>query len=337
MKDDNDEDEQQRRQKRQRKGIDDDDAGDLEKEGAKNNETVDEESGSTAAAAAATVVPLPWAQRHPDIPSTEHYHMSWMHAAVVTHCVHNGKHGYVVTASADGVVKFWKRLPVAAAGGGGGSGTSTGIVAASESGQGHGQDAPLEFVKSFAAHDGPVGHLAMDNALSQDFCCSIGATDGLIKFYDVRLFDSVSMIQTKHSNAVEPPSSSSSSTPPISKSRPNVCLCEWFNIVLVAGAASGGSCMTTSALAVSDSKYPGCIYIYSPDDDHTANEQQSASSSSSVLQTITLHGTSRITALAYNRAYHCMISTDEMVRSRDVCCCALFSIHMTNSLFVSTT
>jgi WD40 repeat protein len=279
-----DEDDQERRQKRQRKQSDDD--GALEK-AAKDNKEVDENS---SAAGAATAVPLPWAKRHPDVPSTDHYHTSWMHAAVVTHCVHNGKHGYVVTASADGVVKFWKRLPVA-------NGTA-----------GEGQEGCLEFVKSFAAHDGPVGHLAMDNSLSQDLCCSIGANDGLIKFYDVRLFDSVSMIQTNISPTSLADKNEPSSTT-MRRQPANVCLCEWFSIVLVAGGA-----MTTSALAVTDARNPGSIYVYSPDD--TANEQsptQSASSSSSVLQTITLHGTSRITALAYNPAYHCMISTDEKV------------------------
>ena len=115
-----------------------------------------------------------------DIPLSEHYHVSWMHAAVVTSAVTSLKHGYVITASADGIVKFWKRLQV------------DGPDAASAD-----QGPPcLEFVKSFTAHAGSVLSLAMDEEESGgDMCCSVGA-DGLLKFYEVSTFDALTMIVT---------------------------------------------------------------------------------------------------------------------------------------------
>ena len=46
------------------------------------------------------------------IPTSSHYHVSLMHRDIVTHAVSSEKHGYVVTASQDGVVKFWKRMTI---------------------------------------------------------------------------------------------------------------------------------------------------------------------------------------------------------------------------------
>ena len=46
------------------------------------------------------------------IPTTSHYHVSLMHRDIVTHVVSSEKHGYVVTSSQDGVVKFWKRMTI---------------------------------------------------------------------------------------------------------------------------------------------------------------------------------------------------------------------------------
>ena len=46
-----------------------------------------------------------------DIPTSAHYKVSFAHRAVVTKVVTSLKHGYVITASDDGIVKFWKRQP----------------------------------------------------------------------------------------------------------------------------------------------------------------------------------------------------------------------------------
>ncbi|KAL3906084.1 MAG: hypothetical protein SGILL_009417 [Bacillariaceae sp.] len=117
-----------------------------------------------------------------EIPSSSHYQISFMHKATVTHVVASNRHGYVVTACQDGIVKFWKR-------------TSTSV----EEQQAHQKKKEelstpcLEFVKSFTAHIGPLSALCIDPA--EDTVASVGAEDGLIKFYDVSTFDATSMIR----------------------------------------------------------------------------------------------------------------------------------------------
>eukprot|EP00934_Nitzschia_sp_Nitz4_P001745 Nitzschia sp. Nitz4//scaffold40_size135432//12515//14672//NITZ4_003228-RA/size135432-augustus-gene-0.6-mRNA-1//1//CDS//3329551171//1745//frame0 len=118
-----------------------------------------------------------------EIPTSSHYHVSFMHKATVTHVVSSSRHGYVVTASEDGVVKFWKR-------------SATEI---SDEPVGKNTDTPtpcLEFVKSFTAHSSRVVSLCLD--ASEDTVASIGK-DGLIKLYDVSTFDATAMIKTDQS------------------------------------------------------------------------------------------------------------------------------------------
>ena len=107
-----------------------------------------------------------------DIPMSAHYRISYMHRDVVTKVVTSLKHGYVITASDDGIVKFWKRQPA---------------------------DSPeqvcLEFVKSFTAHIGAVLALAVSHD-GGDTAASIG-NDNVIKLYDVSAFDVTGMIKTK--------------------------------------------------------------------------------------------------------------------------------------------
>ena len=94
----------------------------------------------------------------PDIPLSQHYHVSWMHAATITAVVTSVKHGYVITADSAGIVKFWKRLkiqqPLAADDKNkkhASSTTSTGTATTSPS-----LHPCIEFVKSFTAHAGPI-------------------------------------------------------------------------------------------------------------------------------------------------------------------------------------
>lgn len=115
-------------------------------------------------------VPALW-----DIPTSAHYRISFMHRQVVTKVVASDKHGYVLTASDDGLVKFWKRQPADAT-----------------------PDCCLEFVKSFTAHIGAVLALIVDTTTAggADTAASIGE-DNVIKLYDVSAFDVAGMIKTK--------------------------------------------------------------------------------------------------------------------------------------------
>ena len=112
---------------------------------------------------------------------SSYYEVSYMHREVVTQVVTSIKHGYVISASSDGIVKFWKRLPT----------TSTG-----ETGE-----KCLEFVKSFTAHVGPVFSLCISH--SGDTVVSVGASDNILKVYDVSTFDVTGMIKLQQSNNSE--------------------------------------------------------------------------------------------------------------------------------------
>jgi peptidylprolyl isomerase domain and WD repeat-containing protein 1 len=123
-----------------------------------------------------------------EIPSTAHYQISFMHKAIVTHLVSSTRHGYVVTACEEGIVKFWKRT--AAAIPDDNQHPNHGTIQKGEE-----PSTPcLEFVKSFTAHIGPLAALCLDP--SEDTIASIGRDDGMIKFYDVSTFDATAMIKT---------------------------------------------------------------------------------------------------------------------------------------------
>ncbi len=95
------------------------------------------------------------------LPMAEMYEKSYMHKDVVSHvCVSSETH-FLLTASADGSLKFWRKNPES-----------------------------IEFVKSLTAHSGAI----VDMKLSRDGknLCSIGA-DHFVKFYDVLNFDMVFM------------------------------------------------------------------------------------------------------------------------------------------------
>ena len=118
-----------------------------------------------------------------EIPTSAHYQISFMHKTTVTHVISSGRHGYVITACEEGVVKFWKRTS----------------AEPPEKQMAGGKEPPtpcLEFVKSFTAHIGPVVSLCLDP--SEDTVASIGS-DGLIKLYDVSTFDATAMLKTNQS------------------------------------------------------------------------------------------------------------------------------------------
>ena len=96
----------------------------------------------------------------------------------------------MITGSADGVVKFWKRTATyasdAAATSHGGGGAAAAVGASSSR--------CLEFVKSYSSHVGPLLALVTSQP-NGDSAVSIGY-DGTIKFYDVATFDVSGMIRT---------------------------------------------------------------------------------------------------------------------------------------------
>ena len=117
------------------------------------------------------------------LPSASMYERSFMHQNTVTH-VQWTKSNFLVTASAEGHVKFWKKK-VAQRATTGGAGDAGG---AGPSGAGE-----IEFIKRYCAHVGPVTALAA----SKDgiWLASISAKDSVVCVFDVVNFDMVNRIQ----------------------------------------------------------------------------------------------------------------------------------------------
>jgi peptidylprolyl isomerase domain and WD repeat-containing protein 1 len=90
------------------------------------------------------------------LPSAEMYERSYMHRDVVTHIAVT-RTEYIITASQDGHVKFWKKLPVG-----------------------------IEFVKHFRAHSDPITSIAVS---SDGLWLATCAKDRTLKIYDVINFD----------------------------------------------------------------------------------------------------------------------------------------------------
>jgi len=131
-----------------------------------------------------------------------------MHRSTVTRIAASSKHGMVLTASTDGVVKFWKRT------------TSTDVTSSTNTANNNNNNVSnnsrnpfhaagggccLEFVKSYTAHVGVIAALVVSVPDDGDVAASVGESDGMIKFYDVSTFDVTGMIQTnkndKNSNS----------------------------------------------------------------------------------------------------------------------------------------
>lgn len=96
------------------------------------------------------------------LPSATCYEKSYMHVGELAHVRVTPKTDFVVTASVDGQLKFWKKKPK-----------------------------EIEFVKRFYAHVGPV----TDVTISPDgeWLCTIGSKDKVLNVFDVVNFDMVSM------------------------------------------------------------------------------------------------------------------------------------------------
>jgi peptidylprolyl isomerase domain and WD repeat-containing protein 1 len=92
------------------------------------------------------------------LPSASLYERSFMHRDEVTHTVFaRGSTDFLITASADGHIKFWKKMTEG-----------------------------VEFVKHYHAHLGPVHDLQASSDGQKLASCS---SDKTIKFYDVNSFD----------------------------------------------------------------------------------------------------------------------------------------------------
>lgn len=98
-----------------------------------------------------------------NLPSSEAYERSYMHRDIVTHVLVTPLTDFIITASCDGHIKFWKKVA-----------------------------AGIEFVKHFRAHLGNVQDLSVDSTGKLLCSCS---NDKTAKIFDVVNFDMINMIK----------------------------------------------------------------------------------------------------------------------------------------------
>ncbi|CAG2209963.1 PPWD1 [Mytilus edulis] len=98
-----------------------------------------------------------------NLPSAQYYEKSFMHRDVITHLAVS-KSDFIVTASCDGHVKFWKKK----------------------------EEEGIEFVKHFRSHLGNIQDLGMSP--NGEFCCTI-SDDKSAKVFDVVNFDMINMMK----------------------------------------------------------------------------------------------------------------------------------------------
>lgn len=96
-----------------------------------------------------------------NLPSSETYEHSYMHRDVVTHIIVT-KTDFVITASQDGHLKFWKK-----------------------------QEEGIEFVKHFRCHLAPITHVSA-NSTGTLLCTT--SSEKTVKVFDVVNFDMINMI-----------------------------------------------------------------------------------------------------------------------------------------------
>lgn len=100
-----------------------------------------------------------------NLPCAESYERSFMHRDVVTHCVVTNS-DFIVTASCDGHIKFWKKV-----------------------------EKGLEFVKHFRTHLGSITDIASN--VPGTLLCS-ASSDKSLKIFDVLNFDMIDMMKLEY-------------------------------------------------------------------------------------------------------------------------------------------
>ena len=101
-----------------------------------------------------------------NLPNAPFYEHSFMHRDTITHIAISKQTEFIITASIDGHVKFWKKM-----------------------------NDNIEFVKHFQAHLGPINCLSLSPDGSKLLTTS---TDQMIKFFEVIGFDMSHMIKVDY-------------------------------------------------------------------------------------------------------------------------------------------
>ncbi|RYH01512.1 hypothetical protein EON65_48275 [archaeon] len=97
------------------------------------------------------------------LPSADYYEYSYMHRDIVTHICVSKATEFIITGSADGHVKFWKKM-----------------------------ETDIEFVKHYHAHLGPLHDMVIS---SDGKLLATTSSDQMVKIFEVASFDMASMLE----------------------------------------------------------------------------------------------------------------------------------------------
>lgn len=119
-----------------------------------------------------------------NIPKTDFYECSFMHKKQVTHVVSSNRTGFTITASKDGVIKFWRLK-------------SEKEILREKENQTKELSSPvitsLEFVKGFQAHRNEVSDVSISNC--EQYMASVSEFEKNIKLYSISNFDMISIVK----------------------------------------------------------------------------------------------------------------------------------------------
>ena len=101
------------------------------------------------------------------LPQAENYEVSYMHRDIMTNIAFSKKHGFLITASKDGHLKFWKKKPIG-----------------------------IEFMRHLYGHLGPLSGFSV--SFDGDLLATVSAHDQTIKVYDISSFDMICMHVLKY-------------------------------------------------------------------------------------------------------------------------------------------
>ncbi|KAF7456334.1 peptidyl-prolyl cis-trans isomerase CYP71 [Cryptosporidium felis] len=118
-----------------------------------------------------------------NLPITDFYECSFMHKKQVSHVASSHKTGFFVTASIDGVVKFWRLRSDREVRKDLDEGTRSGPLVATS----------LEFVKGFQAHGSEISDISVSNC--EFYLASLSEKEKNVKLFSILDFDMISIIK----------------------------------------------------------------------------------------------------------------------------------------------
>ncbi|TNV83648.1 hypothetical protein FGO68_gene5279 [Halteria grandinella] len=100
------------------------------------------------------------------LPSADMYERSYQHREILTHVMVSHRHDFLITLSADGYLKFWKKVQQS-----------------------------LEFVKTFRAHPGAASGVAISQ--QENRMATVSQSDQSLKIFDLTSFDLIHFVKLK--------------------------------------------------------------------------------------------------------------------------------------------